>query len=43
MPDDYASRLSLQQLLDLVAYLKTNADGVAVAPTLEDVVKPIGN
>ena len=43
MPADYASRLSLQQLLDLVAYLKTNADGVAVTPTLEDVVKPAGN
>lgn len=43
MPDDYASRLSLQQLLDLVAFLKTNVDGVAVAPTLEDVVKPAGN
>ena len=40
MPSDFASRLSLKQLLDLVAFLKSGADGVSASPTLEDVVTP---
>jgi len=39
MPSDYASRLTLQQLLDIVAYLKTSASGAPVAVTLNDVVR----
>ena len=38
MPSDYGSRLRLQQLLDLVAFLKTAADGLSAVVTLDDVV-----
>lgn len=40
MPSDYASRLPLQQLLDLVAYLKSGADGKPVSVGFDDVVDP---
>jgi putative heme-binding domain-containing protein len=38
MPSDYASRLPLQHLLDLVAYLKTGTEGKAVAVGFDDVI-----
>jgi putative heme-binding domain-containing protein len=38
MPADYAARLSLQQLLDVVAFLKSSS-GSPTAVTLQDVVK----
>jgi putative heme-binding domain-containing protein len=38
MPSDYASRLPLQQLLDLVAFLKSGADGKDVTVTFADVI-----
>ena len=37
MPDDYASRLTLQQLLDVVAYLKQASGDRAATVTLADV------
>jgi putative heme-binding domain-containing protein len=40
MPSDYASRLPLQQLLDLVAYLKSRADGKPVSVGFDDVIDP---
>ncbi len=39
MPSDYASRLPLQQLLDLVAFLKSNADGSATVVGFDDVIR----
>jgi putative heme-binding domain-containing protein len=39
MPGDYASRLTVQQLLDLVAFLKSSGGGPPVAVTLGDVVR----
>jgi hypothetical protein len=36
MPNDYASKFSLQQLLDIVAFLKA---GTGATVTLSDVVK----
>lgn len=39
MPSDYASRLPLQQLLDLVAFLKSGADGSPVSVSFDDVVQ----
>ena len=39
MPSDYASRLPLQQLLDLVAFLKTRADGKSVSVGFDDVIE----
>ena len=42
MPSDYASRLPLQQLLDLVAFLKTRADGKPAAVGFDDVIEPRG-
>jgi putative heme-binding domain-containing protein len=38
MPSDYASRLPLQQLLDLVAFLKSGADGTQVSVGFDDVI-----
>jgi len=38
MPSDYASRLPLQQLLDLVAFLKSRADGKPASVGFDDVV-----
>jgi len=38
MPSDYASRLPLQQLLDLVAFLKSGADGAPVSVGFDDVI-----
>jgi hypothetical protein len=38
MPDDYASRLTLQQLLDVVAFLKQAGGDRGAAVTLADVV-----
>jgi putative heme-binding domain-containing protein len=38
MPNDYASRLTLQQLLDVVAYLKQASGDRTSAVTLADVV-----
>lgn len=40
MPSDYASRLPLQQLLDLVAFLKSGADGVPTTVSFDDVIDP---
>jgi putative heme-binding domain-containing protein len=40
MPSDYASRLPLQQLLDLVAFLKSRADGKPAAVGFDDVIEP---
>jgi len=39
MPSDYASRLTLQQLLDIVSYLKTSASGSPVSVTLNEVIR----
>jgi putative heme-binding domain-containing protein len=39
MPSDYASRLSLQQLLDIVSFLKSAASGTQVSVTLNEVIK----
>jgi hypothetical protein len=39
MPSDYASRLSLQQLLDIVSFLKSSASGTQVSVTLNEVIK----
>jgi putative heme-binding domain-containing protein len=39
MPSDYASRLPLQQLLDLVAFLKSRAEGKAVSVGFDDVIE----
>ena len=38
MPNDYASRLTLQQLLDVVAFLRMASGDRNVAVTLADVV-----
>lgn len=38
MPSDYASRLSLQHLLDLVAFLKTGADGRPTTVGFNDII-----
>jgi putative heme-binding domain-containing protein len=38
MPSDYASRLPLQHLLDLVAFLKTGADGRLTTVGFDDVI-----
>jgi len=38
MPSDYASRLPLQQLLDLVAFLKSRADGKPTPVGFDDVI-----
>ena len=39
MPSDYASRLTLQQLLDIVSYLKTSATGTPTSVTLNEVIR----
>jgi putative heme-binding domain-containing protein len=39
MPSDYASRLTLQQLLDIVSFLKSPAGAPRVSVTLNDVVR----
>jgi putative heme-binding domain-containing protein len=39
MPSDYASRLTLQQLLDIVSFLKSTATDTTVSVTLDDVLK----
>ena len=39
MPSDYASRLTLQQLLDIVSFLKSPAGGPRVSVTLNEVVR----
>ena len=39
MPSDYASRLPLQQLLDLVAFLKSRADGRPASVGFDDVIE----
>jgi putative heme-binding domain-containing protein len=39
MPSDYASRLPLQKLLDLVAYLRTGVEGTPVSVSFEDVIQ----
>jgi putative heme-binding domain-containing protein len=39
MPSDYASRLPLQQLLDLVALLKSRADGKPTSVGFDDVIE----
>jgi putative heme-binding domain-containing protein len=39
MPSDYASRLPLQQLLDLVAFLKSRADGKPASVGFDDVIE----
>jgi putative heme-binding domain-containing protein len=39
MPSDYASRLPLQQLLDLVAFLKSTADGSPAVVGFDDVIR----
>ena len=39
MPSDYASRLTLQQLLDIVSYLKSSAGGAPVSVTLNEVIR----
>ena len=39
MPSDYASRLTLQQLLDIVSYLKTSASGTTTSVTLNEVIR----
>lgn len=38
MPSDYASRLTLQQLLDIVSFLKSPASGPKVSVALADVI-----
>jgi putative heme-binding domain-containing protein len=38
MPSDYASRLPLQQLLDLVAFLKSGAEGKPISVGFDDVI-----
>lgn len=38
MPSDYASRLPLQHLLDLVAFLKTGVEGRAISVGFDDVI-----
>jgi putative heme-binding domain-containing protein len=38
MPSDYASRLPLQQLLDVVAFLKLRADGKTPSVGFEDII-----
>jgi putative heme-binding domain-containing protein len=38
MPNDYASRLTLQQLIDVVAFLKSMAPGTPARVTLNDVI-----
>ena len=38
MPSDYASRLTLQQLLDIVSFLKSTA-GPRISVTLDEVIK----
>lgn len=39
MPNDYASRLTLQQLLDIVSFLKSPAGGPPVSVALGDVIR----
>jgi putative heme-binding domain-containing protein len=39
MPSDYASRLTLQQLLDIVSFLKSPAGGPPVSVALGDVIR----
>ena len=39
MPSDYASRLPLQQLLDLVAYLKSGVEGTPVSVSFDEVIE----
>jgi putative heme-binding domain-containing protein len=39
MPSDYASRLTLQQLLDIVSFLKTSASGTPTFVTLSEVIR----
>jgi putative heme-binding domain-containing protein len=39
MPSDYASRLTLQQLLDIVSFLKSSAGGPRVSVALSDVIR----
>ena len=39
MPSDYASRLPLQQLLDLVAFLKSTADRTPTVVGFDDVIR----
>jgi putative heme-binding domain-containing protein len=39
MPSDYASRLPLQKLLDLVAYLRSGVEGAPVTVSFEDVIQ----
>jgi putative heme-binding domain-containing protein len=39
MPSDYAARLTLQQLLDLVSFLKSSGAGPRGPVTLDDVLK----
>ena len=39
MPSDYAARLTLQQLLDLVSFLKSSGAGSRGPVTLDDVLK----
>jgi putative heme-binding domain-containing protein len=39
MPSDYASRLTLQQLLDIVSFLKSSAGGPPLPVTLSDVLR----
>jgi putative heme-binding domain-containing protein len=38
MPSDYASRLPLQQILDVVAFLKLRADGKPASVGFEDII-----
>jgi putative heme-binding domain-containing protein len=38
MPSDYASRLPLQQLLDLVAFLKSGVEGTPTSVGFDDVI-----
>jgi putative heme-binding domain-containing protein len=38
MPSDYASRLPLQQLLDLVAYLKSGVEGTPISVSFDEVI-----
>jgi putative heme-binding domain-containing protein len=39
MPSDYASRLPLQKLLDLVSYLRSGVEGKPVAVSFDDVIQ----
>jgi putative heme-binding domain-containing protein len=39
MPNDYAARLTLQQLLDVVAFLKSTGNGASAPVTLNDVIE----